>query len=254
MIAPVTSPSIGSQQQLRLEDVHHRFGEREVLRGFTASVPLTGVTFIVGRSGAGKSVLCRLAVGLLRPTSGTVQLFEADVPAQTDAGLRGLRQRAPYLVQAPALLDWLSVRSNVALARRSATTHEVDAVLERVGVSRWAERIPTELGPGIQKRVAMARALLLQPECLLLDEPTTGLDPAASSRVMEVLRRLRDDGLGALVVSHDYRALAEVADRVLVVSEGKARYLGSAQDFLASTDADLVALRGSFDGQRASDG
>lgn len=232
-----TRPSI-SPGALRFDDVHKAFAGYPVLRGLTAEIPLDGLTFVVGRSGGGKSVLCKLATGLLRPDAGAVSLLGERVDWLTRAALQQLRREVPYVVQGPALLDWLTVEQNVRLVREEATEEEVNAVLDATDVGQVRDKLPPTLSPGVQKRVAIARALLLRPRYLLLDEPTTGLDDRAADAVHHVLVTLRGRGLGALVVSHDYRALRAAADRVLVVADGRAAFMGSRDDFLASGHAD----------------
>ena len=125
--------------------------------------------------------------------------------------------------------------------------------LAQVGLEAAAERLPTELGPGAKKRAAIARALALRPEYLLLDEPTTGLDRKAAAQVEEVLASVKARGLGALVVSHDYRLLRTLADRVLVVGGGRCAFLGTPEAFLASSEPELRALTAPFL-ESASDG
>jgi phospholipid/cholesterol/gamma-HCH transport system ATP-binding protein len=221
--------------RLAFERVEKSFGATPVLRGLSAEIDLSQLTYVIGKSGSGKSVLCRLAVGLLRPDSGRVLLADQPVHALPERALSSLRRQVPYLVQGPALLDWLTVGQNVAMARRGAAAEEVGAALERVGLSGVAERLPRELGPGIQKRVAIARALLLDPGFLLLDEPTTGLDRVAARKVTTLFKTLREQGLGALVVSHDYRALEASADRVLAIAEGEVAFFGTPSELFAST-------------------
>jgi len=214
---------------LRFEHVTKRFepGAPPVLSGLSAEVPLTGLTFVIGKSGSGKSVLCRLAVGLLKPDEGRVTLLDAPVHELPERALRPLRAKVPYLVQGPALIDWLTVLDNVMLAARGSREekrrHALDA-LARVGLKELAGRFPPQLGPGVKKRTAIARALVLEPTYLLLDEPTTGLDREAAGQVNETLLELKRQGLGAMVVSHDYRAMRELADRVLEVSAGTAQW------------------------------
>jgi phospholipid/cholesterol/gamma-HCH transport system ATP-binding protein len=226
---------------LLFEDVQKAFDGPPVLRGLSAEIPLSGLTFIVGQSGSGKSVLCKLAVGLLRPDSGRVRLDGEDVPSLNRTRLHALRRHYPYVVQGPALLDWLTAAQNVALTGERASDADVRAALAQADAAALADLYPEALGPGAQKRVAIARALLLHPRYLLLDEPTTGLDNRAADAVNHVLTSLRDRGLGALVVSHDYRALRAAADRVLLVSAGRAAFLGPRDAFLAS---DLPEVRG----------
>lgn len=235
--------------QLAFREVHKAFAPgRPVLAGLSAELPLTGLTFVAGRSGAGKSVLCRLASGLVRPDAGEVHLYGEPVHRRPERALLALRRRAPYLVQGPALLDWRSLRDNVALADPRAPAAHVDAALARVGLDGVGHLLPPQVGPGTRKRAAIARALVLAPTYLMLDEPTTGLDARAAGQVEAVLARLRREGLGALVVSHDYGLLERLADRVLVLAEGRCAFLGTAAAFLASSDPTLRALTAAPEG------
>lgn len=217
---------------LVLEDVSRRFGPVPVLTGLSVEIPLDGITFVVGKSGSGKSVLCRLAVGLLKPDAGTVTLLGERVDTLPERKLAHLRAKVPYLVQGPALLDWLTLADNVALPDAKAKTDgRVADAMERVGLTPFATRFPPEVGPGIRKRAAIARALVLAPQALLLDEPTTGLDREAAGQVNETLAVLRQQGLAAIVVSHDYAALQLLADRVVEVSQGRVGYCGPKAGF-----------------------
>ncbi len=221
-----------STAHLTLTGIVKRFGDQTILEGLSVDVPLTGITFIVGQSGSGKSVLCRLAVGLLKPEAGTVELFGERVDTLPERKLTRLRARAPYLVQGPALLDWLTLHDNVAMADPpSKTDGRAAAALERLGLSEFAQRKPPEVGPGIRKRAAIARALVLGPEVLLLDEPTTGLDREAAGQVNEALELVREQGLAVALVSHDYAALRRIADRVVQVKDKQVAFNGPASDF-----------------------
>lgn len=239
---------------LRFIEVHRTFeGNRHVLRGLTADISTRELTYVVGASGSGKSVLCRLAVGLLRPDSGRVELLGERIDPLPERELRRVRHTVPYLVQGPALLDWRTLRENVQLADPHAPMEAVEAALAQVGLERAMDRLPPELGPGSKKRAAIARALVLQPRYLLLDEPTTGLDRHAASQVEQTLASIKARGLGALVVSHDYRSLKALADRVLVVAGGRCAFLGTPAEFLASSVPELRALTAPFT-EAATDG
>ncbi len=218
---------------LALRHVARAFGPAKVLVDVDVEFELSGITFVVGKSGSGKSVLCRLAVGLLKPDAGEVHLFGQRVDLLPERQLTPLRARAPYLVQGPALLDWLTLADNVALADKTAVADgRLEAALARVGLAPFATRKPPQVGPGLRKRAAIARALLLRPQVLLLDEPTTGLDREACDQVNETLEVVRAQGVGAVVVSHDYRALARLADRVVEVKDGRVGYCGPPRGFL----------------------
>lgn len=220
---------------LALRGIVKRFGAATILDGLTVEIPLTGITFIVGKSGSGKSVLCRLAVGLLKPDAGEVFLFGQRVDTLPERKLQQLRAQAPYLVQGPALLDWLTLFDNVALADpKSAQDGRAEQAMTRLGLMEFAARKPPEVGPGLRKRAAIGRALVLQPQVLLLDEPTTGLDREAAAQVNDALAVVREQGLGVALVSHDYEALGKLADRVVQVKDRQVGFIGPAQDFLRS--------------------
>ncbi|MBL8917770.1 MAG: ATP-binding cassette domain-containing protein [Myxococcaceae bacterium] len=226
-------------EALKLTGIVKRFGDVTVLNGLSVEIPLAGLTFIVGKSGSGKSVLCRLAVGLLKPDEGRVELLGQRVDTLPERQLVPLRARVPYLVQGPALLDWLTLEANVALAAKGLPDDgRVARALERMGLTGLKGRSPPQVGPGIRKRTAIARALVLEPTCLLLDEPTTGLDSIAAGQVNEALEAVRAAGLGAMVVSHDYAALSRLADRVVEVRQGVVGYHGDKAGLLARTQDD----------------
>ena len=232
--------------ELVFEHVSKGFEGRPVLTDLSARIDLNGITYVVGRSGQGKSVLCRLAVGLLRPEAGRIHFLGEEVHALPERALVKLRARAPYVVQGPALLDSLSLEQNVALAAegRDRPEERVATAIAAVGLTQVAKKRPHEVGPGVQKRCAIARALVLEPEYLLFDEPTTGLDRRAARQVNQAIRDLKSQGLGALVVSHDYASLAEVADRVIGIAGGKAAFHLTPREFFASKDPEVRALLG----------
>lgn len=185
-------------------------------------------------------MLSRAAVGLVPIASGSVRLLGSTVQGLRERELLALRRRSPYVVQGPALLDWRTLGENVALAAK-APDDAADA-LRRFGLESFADRLPHEVGPGLQKRAALARAFVLRPEYLLLDEPTTGLDREATAQVTDALISLREQGVSALVVSHDYRAVSSLADRVWVVAKGRCAFSGTPAAFLESMLPEVRAL------------
>ena len=227
---------------LRFESVEKSLNGRLRIDAMSAELPLDRVTFVVGPSGAGKSLLCRLGVGLLRPDRGRIFLLDAPVHALPERELLALRRRVPYLVQGPALLDERTVEENVALASPDRKRSSAREALERLGIGDLSRMLPHQLGPGLQKRVALARALVARPQAMVLDEPTTGLDAEAADTVLEALRSLRSEGLGAVVVSHDYEALGRLADAVLVISAGRVIFHGTPEAFAHSQLPEVRAL------------
>ncbi|OYW38586.1 MAG: ABC transporter ATP-binding protein [Hydrogenophilales bacterium 12-61-10] len=217
-----------------VRDIHTTLGGISIHRGLNLSVARGEVIALIGGSGTGKSVLLREIIGLLKPQAGHIELFGESVLDSSPAQMNQLRQRFGVLFQDGALFSSLSVEDNVAtpLFEHTDLAHPLCRQLARlklamaglpadVGIKR-----PSELSGGMRKRVALARALVLDPELLFLDEPTSGLDPI-SARAFDSLIRLLADNLGLTVflITHDLDTLFSIIDRVIVLSDG--RVLGS---------------------------
>jgi phospholipid/cholesterol/gamma-HCH transport system ATP-binding protein len=235
---------------IRLLGVHKFFGAREVLAGVDLHIPTGGVTFVVGRSGAGKSVLSRCCVGLLRVDRGEVHVGGERIDAWPERRLNDLRRRVPYVVQGSALLDWMSLRDNVVLPLERAlglakpeAKGRAEEALAQVGLTDLAALTPPQVGPGARKRASIARALALHPEAVLYDEPTTGLDAAAARLVDRLIRSTAEAGTTVLVVSHDLTSIRLIAERVAVLDAGRIAFFGSAREFFASQDTDPAVRR-----------
>lgn len=221
------------------------FGERAILRGVSFDVHDGEVFFIVGASGAGKSVLIKHLVGLLRPDAGEIWLDDVEVSQLTETEMFPIRKRCAMVFQHSTLFDSMTCLDNVALPLRkhhalSLTTARDEAKkrLSQVHMSEFAERYPAELGDGLRKRVAIARALTLEPRYVLFDEPTTSLDPVSARRVDALIRRLSDElGVTSVVVSHDLASIFGIADRIAMLYQGDVRLLGTPAEFRGCDDA-----------------
>jgi len=227
----------------RLVNVSKSFGEHDVLKSVSLEIPTSRCTFVVGPSGTGKSVMVRHIVGLLRPDSGEVYYQDARVDTLPEERLYDLRRRCVYVFQHPTLFDSMSVLQNVSLVIRYHTSHtpaQADALaleqLSRMGLESRAQSRPNELSGSEQKAVSLARALALQPETLILDEPTTGLDPYAAFELDNHTGRLAQTGMTLIIISHDLRSIRRLAHDVLFLLHGHVRFHGPARDFFASTD------------------
>lgn len=229
---------------IRFENIVKAFGAHRVLDDVSLTVPKGQILFIIGTSGAGKSVLVKHLVGLIRPDAGRIFLDDVEVTALNERQMYPVRKRCAMVFQHSTLFDAMTLIENVALPLRkhkglTAKEAEVDAMrrLAQVGMDSEARRYPADIGDGLRKRVAIARALTLDPEYVIFDEPTTGLDPMASANVDALIRELSDRfGVTSVVVSHDLRSIFKVADRIAMLYKGKVLLDGPPATFRTTTD------------------
>ena len=225
-------------------DIKKAFGPKEVLKGVSLSVGTGEVMFIVGQSGVGKSVLVKHLVGLLRPDDGRVFLDGVDVTDFTEKQFFPVRMKCAMVFQNSTLFDSMTLLDNVALPIRKhkrvsdqAARKEAMGKLALVEMDGEAHRYPADFGDGMRKKVAIARALTLDPEYVIFDEPTTGLDPISALIVDRMIRDLSDRvGVTSIVVSHDLRSIFTVADRIAMLYKGRIQLDGGPDDFRHATD------------------
>jgi ABC-type transporter Mla maintaining outer membrane lipid asymmetry ATPase subunit MlaF len=245
--AHVTTRSEG-ENVVEFSQVEKKFGIRKVLREVNFTARKNEITVIIGGSGAGKSVMIKHILGLMRPDVGTVKLFGREVSQLSDKDLGESRRRIGMLFQHAALLDSLTVEENIAFPlyeRREASrkealerAHELLKVwqLEDVALS-----YPSEISNGQQKRVALARALISRPELMVYDEPTTGQDPILSDYVEEMILKAQElYKLTSIVISHDMASTMRMADQVAMLYEGQILLQATPAEFLASEDQRIV--------------
>ncbi|KKW69154.1 toluene ABC transporter ATP-binding protein [Lampropedia cohaerens] len=240
-----------------IRDLHFGYGERLILSGVSLQVPHGKVTAIMGASGGGKTTLLRLISGQNMPPRGAVFFDGTDVGAQDQQGLYALRRRMGMLFQFGALFTDMTVFENVAFPLREHTQLPEsllrDVVLMKlnaVGLRGARDLYPSEISGGMARRVALARAIALDPELLMYDEPFAGLDPIALGTTARLIRRL-NDALGAttVLVSHDLDETFQIADHVIILANGAIAEQGTPAQIRASSDP-LVRqfVRGEFDG------
>jgi phospholipid/cholesterol/gamma-HCH transport system ATP-binding protein len=218
---------------IEFDQVEKSFGERSrknlVLDRISFSVPRGRTTVIAGGSGQGKSVTLKLILGLMSPDSGRVLVDGADVPLLSRRELRRLRTKFGVLFQGSALFDSLTVFENIALPLRERTRlseneiqTKVLSTLEQLELSGHESKYPAQLSGGMKKRVGLARALQLEPEIVLFDEPTTGLDPLMTKEIYQLFQRMQKRlGYTAVIVSHDIPAVFELADQIILLNKGE---------------------------------
>lgn len=233
---------------IAVENLRKTFGSQRVLNGITFNVSKGETVAVIGQSGGGKSVMLKLLIGLQMPDSGSIRIADEEITQLDDKELNNLRKRIGFLFQQAALYDSLSVAENVAfpLTRHSGMSADklakrVRDLLGEVGMDRESEKLPSQLSGGMQKRVGLARALALDPDILLFDEPTAGLDPITAAEIGNLIVGLkRKRQLSAIVVTHDVYVAKAYSDRMLLLHEGRIKIEGSF-DELEESKEELVS-------------
>ena len=265
---PQNVPAPAGAAVIRLRGVHKRFGPLTVLNGIDLDIHAGQTTVILGPSGTGKSVMLKHIVGLLQPDAGTVWLGGQRVDVLNERELVGVRKRVGFLFQLGALFDSMTVGQNVAFPLvahtrldRTERDARVEHLLSMVGLAKTQDKMPGEMSGGQQKRVALARAIALEPEIMLYDEPTTGLDPIRSDVINELIINLtRRLGITSIVVTHDMNSARKIADRMVLLYDGRVAADAAPEAFLNSENElvqrfirgqadqqDLVLIRQGFD-------
>lgn len=227
-----------------LIDVHKAFGPKRVLSGLNLHVERGETSVIIGRNGIGKTVTFKHIMGLLKPDRGRVLVEGDDITQMGEAELIGVRDKFGYVFQGCALLDWLTIAENVALPLRERTRmsrreiHQVVAEkLELMGLEDAGHLYPAECSGGMKKRAAVSRAIARDPEIILYDEPTAGLDPIMASTVNDLIIELRQKlSITSLVVTHDMASAYAIADRIGMLHHGKIIEIGTPDEIRATRD------------------
>lgn len=233
---------------VRVEGLEKRFGRQRVLRGISLAFPRGKTTVVLGPSGCGKSVMLKHLVGLLRPDKGQVYFEGKRIDTLSERAFAPVRRQFGFLFQQGALFDSMTVAENVAFPLREqegGTPYDAESrvrtVLRLVGLEQTYERFPSELSGGQQKRVALARAVVLRPKVVLYDEPTTGLDPIRSDVINELILKLKQQlQVTSIVVTHDLASAFKVADHMVMLHEGQVELEGSPKEF---RDSDNPVVR-----------
>ena len=237
---------------IQVQDLHKSFrnGRDHVLRGMNLEFPRGQLTYILGPSGTGKSVLIKHILGLLKPDQGRVIVKGKDIGSLRGTDLSEHRMIFGMLFQNSALFDDMTIFENVAFPLREHTRlkedeikRKVEKTLTHLGISSGFDKSPNELSGGMRKRVGLARAIIREPEILLYDEPTTGLDPVTRITVDELIAQLKSElSLTSIVISHDIPSALKLADRIAFLYQGKVVFTGTPAEFRKSSHEAIRAF------------
>lgn len=227
-----------------VKDLRKSFGSQKVLDGIGFQVDSGETVAVLGRSGTGKSVLLKLLIGLLRPDSGSIRIHGQEITSLDLERMNEIRKKIGFLFQQAALYDSLTIEENVAFPLNRHTKlsaaerrDRVRELLAQVGMEGDLKKLPSEISGGMQKRVGLARALALDPDLLLFDEPTTGLDPITASEIVNLILQLKEERqVASIVVTHDIHAAKSFSDRLVVIKEGHILTEGTFADLQSSKD------------------
>ncbi|MGA2696669.1 MAG: ABC transporter ATP-binding protein [Terriglobales bacterium] len=247
-ITPVEAKAASNAPVIAVEDLHKSYGAQKVLNGISLTVRRGETLAVLGRSGTGKSVLLRLVIGLQKPDSGSVCIHGQDITGLNLDQLGEIRKKMGFLFQHAALYDSLTVEQNVVFPlqhhkkdmSKAEQSDRVKQLLAEVGMEGHLEKMPSDISGGMQKRVGLARALALDPDILLLDEPTAGLDPISSGEIDDLVLRLQEEHhMASIVVTHDLHSAKTIADHLALLNEGNVVIEGSFEN-LQKSDIEFV--------------
>lgn len=233
-----------STPPVQVESLSKSFGKQTVLNGISLEVAAGETLSVLGRSGTGKSVLLKLIIGLHTPDSGSIRVNGEEVTKLPLKELNEVRKKVGFLFQQAALYDSLTIEENVAFPLRRHSSMSEDAqnkrvreLLASVGMDKDTHKLPAELSGGMQKRVGLARALALDPDIILFDEPTAGLDPITAAEIDNLILRLQKERqMTSMVVTHDIHSARAVSDRLALMRDGQVLIEGTFEDLQKSRD------------------
>jgi len=232
---------------IQVRNLHQNFGSNLVLQGVDLDIYANETVCLLGTSGGGKTVLVKHMIGLMQPKQGRIIIDSVDISNLGERDLAPVRKKMGMMFQNGALFDSLNVAQNIAFPLREEGIKDIDKlnkrvseVLDIVNLPGQEEKMPSDLSGGMQKRVALARAIVVQPECICYDEPHAGLDPITAEKIDKLIKRLqRDHGITNIVITHELRSVFRIADRIIFMKDGKVYWQGSPAEMKASSDPTL---------------
>ncbi len=227
---------------IRIENVKKQFGEQEVLKGITSVFEQGKTNLIIGKSGAGKTVMLKILVGLIQPSSGAVWYGDVNFSALSTKKRKAIRTEMGMLFQGSALFDSMTVEENVRFPLDMFTKMtkkekhiKVNQTLERVELVGSNDKYPSEVSGGMQKRVGIARAIILDPKYLFCDEPNSGLDPTTSMKIDELLRNItKENQMTTVINTHDMSSVMEIGDNINLLHLGELAWVGNRKEVMQS--------------------
>jgi phospholipid/cholesterol/gamma-HCH transport system ATP-binding protein len=238
--------SLPEAQVLIIRHLYKSFDDNHVLVDFNLELGKGESVVVLGKSGSGKSVLIKCIIGLMIPDKGTIELFDKNIPDIRNEELDKIRAKVGFLFQSNALYDSMTVRDNLEFPLRrhwiKVSQAEVDTMvteaLEDVGLAHTVNMMPAELSGGMRKRIALARTLILKPEIILYDEPTTGLDPITGKEIISLMKEIQEKyNTSSLIISHDMNVVKMASDRVVILVDGKCYANGTYEQLQLNTDS-----------------
>lgn len=238
-------PADKNEVVVDIDHVAKSFGSKDVLKDINLKLKRGENVVVLGKSGQGKSVTIQCIVGLLTPDEGSVKVFGEDVSQMNELQLKELRTKIGFLFQSGALYDSMTVRDNMEfpltrikkLTDKSEIDQKVEEVLDGVGLKDAIDKMPSDLSGGMRKRAGLARTLIMQPEIMLYDEPTTGLDPITSREISELILHMQQKyKTSSIIITHDMECARITADRIVIMNEGTYIAEGSYEELEKSDD------------------
>ena len=235
---------------IKMENIFKSFGDQKVLRGFNLELREGENLVIMGKSGAGKSVMIKCMVGLMEPDKGYIEILGKDISKLERKDMNALRAEIGFLFQGSALYDSMTVRENLEFPLRrhkkidqNTTDDLILEALNNVGLAHTVDLMPEELSGGMQRRIALARALILKPKIILYDEPTTGLDPITAKEIiilmMEIQKKYKTS---SLIITHDVDCARVIANRMILLLDGVNYTTGTFEELSTSDDPKIKAF------------
>ncbi len=247
-ISSSVKPEHFGEMVIDITKLYKKFGEKIVLKDFNISLKRGENLVVLGKSGSGKSVLIKCIVRLLQPDEGTISVLGKDIASLDHDEMDEVRARVGFLFQSNALYDSMTVRENLEFPMRRhlkyLTPQEADSrvmeALNDVGLSHTVEMLPSELSGGMQKRIALARTLILKPEIILYDEPTSGLDPVTGREISTLITTVQKKySASSIIISHDMNCVRRTSDRIAVLIDGACYSQGTYDELKKSNDTNI---------------